>query len=112
MSRTDVVVVYATSAMLLYSAVLAKKLLLDRIRRNGTWRQRDNAEGSLINTAAYRTPGGEYRLFYGIESYHISHTACKDEFRRNLRSHSWSVFSFFIISWYVTAAVYRRLSSS
>ena len=28
----------------------------------------------------------------------VSHTACKDEFRRNLRSHSvWSVFSFFII---------------
>ena len=26
-----------------------------------------------------------------------SHTACKDEFRRNLRSHSWSVFSFFMI---------------
>ena len=26
----------------------------------------------------------------------VSHTACKDEFRRNLRSHSWSVFSFFI----------------
>ena len=27
----------------------------------------------------------------------VSHTACKDEFRRNLRSHSWSVFSFFLI---------------
>ena len=27
----------------------------------------------------------------------VSHTACKDEFRRNLQSHSWSVFSFFII---------------
>ena len=27
----------------------------------------------------------------------VSHTACKDELRRNLRSHSWSVFSFFII---------------
>ena len=27
----------------------------------------------------------------------VSHTACKDEFRRNLRSHNWSVFSFFII---------------
>ena len=25
----------------------------------------------------------------------VSHTACKDEFRRNLRSRSWSVFSFF-----------------
>ena len=24
----------------------------------------------------------------------VSHTACKDEFRRILRSHSWSVFSF------------------
>ena len=28
----------------------------------------------------------------------VSHTACKDEFRRNLRSHSWSVFSFFFIT--------------
>ena len=28
--------------------------------------------------------------------YHI-YTACKDEFRRNLRSHSWSEFLFFII---------------
>ena len=27
----------------------------------------------------------------------VSHTACKDEFRRNLRFHSWSVFSFFLI---------------
>ena len=27
----------------------------------------------------------------------VSHTACKDEFRGNLRSHSWSVFSFDII---------------
>ena len=27
----------------------------------------------------------------------VSHTACIDEFRRNLRSHSWSVFSFFMI---------------
>ena len=53
----------------------------------------------------------------------VSHTACKDEFRRNLRSHSWwwSVFSFFIISggdqiffggiiyfwrgWYISAGV-------
>ena len=28
----------------------------------------------------------------------VSHTARTDEFRRNLRSHSWSVFSFLIIS--------------
>ena len=27
----------------------------------------------------------------------VSHTACKDEFRQNLRFHSWSVFSFFIV---------------
>ena len=27
----------------------------------------------------------------------VSHTACKDEFRQNIRSHKWSVFSFFII---------------
>ena len=32
-----------------------------------------------------------------IRAIGVSHTACKDEFRRNLRSHSWSVFSFFII---------------
>ena len=35
----------------------------------------------------------------------VSHTACKDEFRRNLRSHSWSVFSFFIINISRTSAV-------
>ena len=27
----------------------------------------------------------------------VSHTACEDEFRQNLRSHSWRVFSFFKI---------------
>ena len=27
----------------------------------------------------------------------VSHTACKDEFRQNLRFHSWSAFSIFII---------------
>ena len=32
-----------------------------------------------------------------IRAIGVSHTACKDEFRQNLRSHSWSVFSFFII---------------
>ena len=32
-----------------------------------------------------------------IRAIGVSHTACKDEFRRNLRFHSWSVFSFFII---------------
>ena len=36
-----------------------------------------------------------------IRAIGVSHTACKDEFRRNLRSHSWSVFSFFIISYVV-----------
>ena len=34
----------------------------------------------------------------------VSHTACKDEFRRNLRSHSWSAFSFFIIMVQVVGA--------
>ena len=34
---------------------------------------------------------------YDMRAIGVSHTACKDEFRRNLRSHSWSVFSFFII---------------
>ena len=33
-----------------------------------------------------------------MRAIEVSHTACKDEFRRNLRSHSWSVFSFFIIN--------------
>ena len=32
-----------------------------------------------------------------MRAIEVSHTACKDEFRRNLRSHCWSVFSFFII---------------
>ena len=32
-----------------------------------------------------------------IRAIGVSHTACKDEFRQNIRSHSWSVFSFFII---------------
>ena len=32
-----------------------------------------------------------------IRAIGVSRTACKDEFRRNLRSHSWSEFSFFII---------------
>ena len=32
-----------------------------------------------------------------IRAIGVSHTACKDEFRQNLRSHSWSVFSFFIL---------------
>ena len=32
-----------------------------------------------------------------IRAIAVSHTACKDEFRRKLRSHSWSVISFFII---------------
>ena len=27
----------------------------------------------------------------------VSHTACKDEFRQNLRSHTWSVFLYFIV---------------
>ena len=31
-----------------------------------------------------------------IRAIGVSHTACKDEFRQNLRSHCWSVF-FFII---------------
>ena len=36
-----------------------------------------------------------------IRAIGVSHTACKDEFRRNLRPHSWSVFSFFIIYMYI-----------
>ena len=32
-----------------------------------------------------------------IRAIGVSHTACKDEFRQNIRSHSWSVSSFFII---------------
>ena len=40
----------------------------------------------------------------------VSHTACKDEFRRNLRSHSWSVFAFFVIKF--TARVGTRGTDS
>ena len=44
--------------------------------------------------------GVEYYVLYIIlvmRAIGVSHTACKDEFRRNLRPHSWSVVSFFII---------------
>ena len=34
---------------------------------------------------------------YIMRAIGVSHTACKHEFRRNLRSHSWSVFPFYII---------------
>ena len=34
----------------------------------------------------------------------VSHTACKDEFRRNLLSYSWSVVSFFLILMFPTVA--------
>ena len=44
----------------------------------------------------YLAPG-TVSLQLVIRAIGVSHTACKDEFRRNLRSHSWSVFSFFII---------------
>ena len=30
-----------------------------------------------------------------IRAVGVSHTACKDEFRQDIRSHSWSVFSLF-----------------
>ena len=40
--------------------------------------------------------GGRRRERY-VRAIGVSHTACKDEFRRNPRSHSWSVLSFFII---------------
>ena len=39
----------------------------------------------------------------------VSHTACKDEFRRNLRSHSWSVFSIFIIILYTHIRINKLL---
>ena len=32
--------------------------------------------------------------FIYIRAIGVSHTACKDEFRQNIRSHSWSVFYF------------------
>ena len=35
-----------------------------------------------------------YERIVTIFAIGVSHTACKDEFRRNLRSHSWSVFLF------------------
>ena len=34
-----------------------------------------------------------------IRAIGVSHTACKDEFRQNPRSHSWSVFPIFIIEY-------------
>ena len=34
---------------------------------------------------------------YIMRAVEVSHTACKYEFRQNLRSHSWSVFHFYII---------------
>ena len=37
------------------------------------------------------TPG-VYFYFYSI-----SHTACEDEFRQNLRCHRWSVLPFFVL---------------
>ena len=39
---------------------------------------------------------GVYFNFYNKKQIGVSHTACKDEFRQNLRFHSWSAF-FFII---------------
>ena len=33
-----------------------------------------------------------------IRAIGVSHTACEDEFRHNIRSHGWSVFYFFIFS--------------
>ena len=51
----------------------------------------------------YLAPG-TVSLQLVIRAIGVSHTACKDEFR-NLRSHSWSVFSFFIICY---SKVYRR----
>ena len=38
-------------------------------------------------------------------------TSCKDEFRRNLRSHSWSVFSFFIIKHACSSYVHHIIGS-
>ena len=32
-----------------------------------------------------------------IRAIGVSHTACKEEFRQNIGSHSWSVYSFFIL---------------
>ena len=41
-----------------------------------------------------------------IRAIGVSHTACKDEFRRNLRSHSWCIFIFIIYIWsYYTCLV-------
>ena len=40
-----------------------------------------------------------------IRAIGVSHTACKDEFRQNLRSHSWSVFSFINIYIYMCLPV-------
>ena len=45
-----------------------------------------------------------------IRAIGVSHTACKDVFRRNLRSHSWSALYFCSI--YVSGAYYCRSLSS
>ena len=42
----------------------------------------------------------------------VSHTACKDEFRRNLRSHSLSVFSFVIVYLMLRLRVVLRVPPS
>ena len=44
-------------------------------------------DGSILDDAGIPTIS-----WTDIIYIYISHTACKDEFRRNLRSHSWSVF--------------------
>ena len=44
-----------------------------------------------------------------IRAIGVSHTACKDEFRQNLRSHSWSVFSFSLYICWMTFVVDRKL---
>ena len=50
---------------------------------------------ALRRTMITRTHDTHKNLY--IRAIGVSHTACKDEFRRNLRSHSWSVFVFFFI---------------
>ena len=54
------------------------------------------AHPPTTDNAVHPPPTHRPNLYY-IYSIGVSHTACKDEFRRNLRSHRWSVFSFFII---------------
>ena len=50
---------------------------------------------SVADRTKYESSYIWYHLYYTqpvMRAIGVSHAACKDEFRQNLRSHSWSVF--------------------